>query len=492
LEGVRPWRTVRFVRDLATDERREPDAEDGNVHTKSPRRAPAAALLAAVIAAVPTGIPAQTAAGACPRPALIPAVGRACPVPGGYVRTLADGGILFTHGADPAPVYGADRYKLPGQIKPVCAKDPENEFYAQVLYARAYDRPDRWGSKLSEIRAIVATVNGILRREAARDRRLLSYRVLCTGREVSVERVVLSTRHAETDFFSIVDDLRAQGFRRPYVKYWIYYDGRPPNARAAGVGSVVLSDSASIDNGNNFGEAYAVNFGHGLYDGGPLVMMHENGHTMGAVQRTAPHTTGADHCTDGTDVMCYYDGGPHASDFSTERCSDLSFDCGHDDYFAPVARSRYIAGHWNLGSPLNRFLQGCAYASGVIAAGAPLAAALPAGVSPPEAAPSGTVARSHPIPPTCAGRPFVLSGVPLAAAIDAVQKAAPQGSGYVVTLYARKSLAEDFNVCFYAGAKLLGCFTASGTDRGTIPARTTRALIYLHTGAQGVYVLNAV
>jgi hypothetical protein len=79
-------------------------------------------------------------------------------------------------------------------------------------------------------------------------------------------------------------------------------------------------------------------------------VLHEIGHLLGAVQLTAPHSTGAGHCTDGWDVMCYADGGPN--DQMTYPCpgdsGHAAFDCNHDDYFNPApAAWSYLGTHWN-------------------------------------------------------------------------------------------------------------------------------------------------
>src|SRR5215207_1978161 len=74
-------------------------------------------------------------------------------------------------------------------------------------------------------------------------------------------------------------------------------------------------------------------------------------HTLGGVQRTAPHSTGAGRCIDEYDVMCYRDSA-NAPPIQI-NCPDASwnttrFDCGHDDYFNtnPTPGS-YLATHWN-------------------------------------------------------------------------------------------------------------------------------------------------
>jgi hypothetical protein len=78
-------------------------------------------------------------------------------------------------------------------------------------------------------------------------------------------------------------------------------------------------------------------------------------HTLGAVQSSAPHTSGAGHCVDEQDIMCYADGGPNQGLLSTVCNVGASpfdfaelFDCNQDDYFDPTpAPGSYLATHWN-------------------------------------------------------------------------------------------------------------------------------------------------
>ena len=85
--------------------------------------------------------------------------------------------------------------------------------------------------------------------------------------------------------------------------------------------------------------------------------MHESGHNLGAVPNSAPNSSGAAHCNDGMDIMCYADGG-YKSDYRRTACTDREhFDCNHDDYFHPdPAPGTYLYENWNVGSCLNDFL----------------------------------------------------------------------------------------------------------------------------------------
>lgn len=82
-------------------------------------------------------------------------------------------------------------------------------------------------------------------------------------------------------------------------------------------------------------------------------VLHEVAHTLGAVQVSAPDSTGLAHCRDEADVMCYADGGPNGGVFSacapTDGVISERFDCNKDDYFNPrPPRGSYLAKHWNV------------------------------------------------------------------------------------------------------------------------------------------------
>lgn len=110
----------------------------------------------------------------------------------------------------------------------------------------------------------------------------------------------------------------------------------------------VISDSNPdpAKNLNNINEHYSV-LGHDCWQ--PYLLAHELGHNMGAVQLDAPHSTGAFHCTDNYDVMCYPDGGPKSQP-QLYLCptEPVYYDCGRDDYFSYNPKSDYLKTHWNL------------------------------------------------------------------------------------------------------------------------------------------------
>src|SRR5207302_2182248 len=145
--------------------------------------------------------------------------------------------------------------------------------------------------------------------------------------------------------------------------YWIWTDGNPlANLGYAGQSTVIEDDAPGIGNVINSAAAYSINYGYRDGAGGARIFTHENGHAMGAVQLSAPDSTGAWHCTDGQDVMCYPDGGPRGSSYSSAVCPNATngtslFDCNFNDYWNPApAPDSYLATHWNLASPDNQWI----------------------------------------------------------------------------------------------------------------------------------------
>lgn len=157
----------------------------------------------------------------------------------------------------------------------------------------------------------------------------------------------------------------APGSRTDYV---VYAD-KIAASGAAGEADTPVDDSKGYRNGvnhgpNGNGRLFAIIYGRDAgapaqFNGGTqgqrqASLLHELLHTQGAVQDSAPHSTGAGHCYDERDIMCYNDGGPRfvvatpcANGSADGDIAEL-LDCGGDDYFNPnPAAGSYLATRWN-------------------------------------------------------------------------------------------------------------------------------------------------
>jgi hypothetical protein len=147
----------------------------------------------------------------------------------------------------------------------------------------------------------------------------------------------------------------------------VFADRVSPPSDPRSVGFLYMDDAPGPQNANAQGGLAAFIMGsggdsfvgNGAQDYLAYSVTHELGHTLGAVQDGAPHSTGYGHCTDGFAIMCYDDGGPNAAQYTTSACAaplgsyggsyaGVTFDCGSNDYLsaAPPLGS-WLATHWN-------------------------------------------------------------------------------------------------------------------------------------------------
>lgn len=279
------------------------------------------------------------------------------PSPGGYpnASSLPSGGS--------ASIYPSRN--------PACV-DLLKEYHAQLIYARPSDAPDRYTEKIPILRKWLVNANGILNSEAKQFNITADLKVSCDNGEISVLNVALKTSSDGTlSIGSFVNELKAAGYTNNKTKYIVWYDGVVMGCGGSSTGKCTSTistksddDRLSEDNAYNSGGDFAMIFGEESDLLGPIKMLHEYGHTMGAVQNSAPHSTGEGHCKDeppidkgGTDVMCKSD---NPSTTFKDSCTGYTFrfDCNNDDYFNPNPKQgSYLAIHWNLGSPLNHFIK---------------------------------------------------------------------------------------------------------------------------------------
>ena len=271
-------------------------------------------------------------------------------LPGGlYEVELRTGAPVTTHGPDrrataDAPASPAD----PPERAPACAPADSH----RVLYGRPLTRADRLATTRPLIAALLGQANARLDAAARESGRIhADLRADCDS--AGGPRVDGFINLGSASFADVVDAARLAGATREDVDYVIFYDD--PSPEICGMATYQEDDRLAADNASNSGGDYAVVYAD-CWDSSTL--LHEIAHTLGAVQPAAPNSTGSGgHCRDEWDVMCYDDGADARG--VVERCVELeAFDCGYDDYFdaAPEA-GEYLASHWNLGSPLNRFVE---------------------------------------------------------------------------------------------------------------------------------------
>jgi hypothetical protein len=284
-------------------------------------------------------------------------LGDACARADGFFQIEADEGTgLLVHGNDVLST-GGEPASVDAPRSPVCA--PEGSHRMVVIYARPADTAGRFDERIGPIRDLVTDANALLNLEAAARGATADYRVACTADgDIAVRHEALPTASGNDSFNSVVSDLRARGYDTVTDKMWVWYEGAVGYG-IAGTGHLYWDESRSVNNANNAGPGASSTFAvlWGQVAGYSLrTWMHENAHNLGAVQRNAPDSSGAAHCTDGQDIMCYRD--TSSTPYDPDVCTDRThFDCGHDSYFDPdPAAGSYLATSWNLAWRMNRFI----------------------------------------------------------------------------------------------------------------------------------------
>lgn len=264
-----------------------------------------------------------------------------------------------THGPDPAPV-GVDVTQawtppaIPRDTTTTftqCEGDGVSGYRTQVLYARASDKPDRYSTSVATLIQAAQDANSIYYTSALETGAPRQIRfVTDAGCNLTILNVTLSPTGDDT-LDNTISQLRARGYTRTDRKYLVFMDANV----YCGIGEIKGDDRATADNSNNSGPSF------GRIDTrcwGGFGAAHEHMHTLGGVQKSAPHASGGWHCVDEYDVMCYSDSPSSPPlQYLCDSSHESRFDCNHDDYFHtnPPAGS-YLATHWNAAQ--SRFLIG--------------------------------------------------------------------------------------------------------------------------------------
>jgi hypothetical protein len=265
--------------------------------------------------------------------------------PGGY---RIDDSDLCTHGPDVTPQIDVDRQTLSAaaanhaEIR--CDGDGVSGKRVQVLYARTEDVADRFAAYVDLIRDSAADADAIFDASAHETGGHRHIRFVTNAEcEIEVIPVVLPAQTDDT-FAATVSALRTLGYADATRKYLIFMDA----SKYCGIASVVNDNQPGPNNRSNLITGYA-RVDNGCWDG--ISVAHELIHTLGGIQLSAPNSSGAWHCTDAHDIMCYSDAPYYPALRSvciSERFSRL-LDCNHDDYFhTNPPTGSYLATHWNV------------------------------------------------------------------------------------------------------------------------------------------------
>jgi PKD repeat protein len=293
-----------------------------------------------------------------------------------YRVDAGQGPDLLTHGPDTeeqieaeAAAAGQSAQFGPGSPEraPKCTLAREEaERFQMVIYARPASSADRYEESKPIIRTQMRRMNWVLNRDSlASGGPTADYRVACNFPLEEQTIFVGQLITQGSSYAEIVAAAKAAGWIDYRADHTIFFDGEDPTGQACGIGNIWNDDSLAANNRNNNPNVAGATGDYGVtyrscWNGNTV--MHENGHNSGAVQNTAAHATGQGgwHCWDELDVMCYSpDGGTNHQQGVEFLCADREyFDCGYDDYFDSNPESgEYLATHWNLGSPLNKFIQ---------------------------------------------------------------------------------------------------------------------------------------
>lgn len=320
---------------------------------------------------------------------------------GGLQVRLPDGTIVPTHGMDVAPkdaqapppeqvettapdrndggdvpvgrAAGNNNTSYPSFSNLVNPSCYAGEGRVELVYTHASDISDGWSSSNNdEMRGVLKKINTWLREQALNDSNgntAARLRAVCYSSGTLFVSDAGQSAHSASgaNYDDVVAELRGKGYNNPDKKYLVLFDTgdcKPtgvPNQCATGVGTWWNDATRSTTNPAN--QPYSNSFAGISIVWGPryfhefgTATLHELMHSMGAVNTAAPYNTGAGHCWDDLDTMCYDDGGSNPPGAVFSRCSLSSIDCYSDAYYRVGASSGWVSSNWQVGYTGNRFM----------------------------------------------------------------------------------------------------------------------------------------
>jgi hypothetical protein len=285
--------------------------------------------------------------------------------PCGTMDAIALGGVTqCTHGGDATPQVDEGASIQTRSIpQPPCPGNGRKGARIRVLLGVPSDTATPGGpSTRSLLRQSLSLADANL--DAASKGPGQHYRFYCRhDTTVTITRVQLPPigSDATYTFNDVTSGVIAAGYTASRTIYATFVANIDCCYTYGGQGSLASDDDpqASTNRNNRSWARYSMVRLGASYDAPTIALLfqHETGHNMGAVQNSAPHTSGAYHCFETNDVMCYNDGGPYFAGGGSlvSVCPSASsvglyvFDCGGDDYYnVSPPHGSYLADHWNV------------------------------------------------------------------------------------------------------------------------------------------------
>ena len=227
-----------------------------------------------------------------------------------------------------------------------CYGDGQSGTRVEAIYAYQSGSAGRYSTVLPSIRAWAGEIDRVFMASAAKTGGVRHVKFVTDSSCNLVVRNVPLSSAGIGSIGGMITDLKKLGYNRSDRKYLVWVDANV----YCGISQIIGDDRPGQENANNgsFGAMFS-RVDTGCWGvSGHSVEAHELMHSLGGVQTSATHSTPANHCYDGADLMCYDDGSGVVTQTVCAAAHGNLFDCGQDDYFSTAAPpGSYLATHWN-------------------------------------------------------------------------------------------------------------------------------------------------